>query len=707
MTESEANSRIAKLRDAINRHRYLYHVENRQEISDEARDSLMHELVDLETKFSKFLTADSPSQRIAGKPLDKFSKVKHEVPQWSLNDAFTEAEMVAFDTRVRKVTQINPSLVPPPKEREGNSDPHPSPSGGGRGGVEYVAELKIDGLHIVLTYNGGKLVRAATRGDGRVGEDVTQNIKTIEAIPLVLTRPIDIIVEGEVWMSRKEFKRINQEQKAEGLPLYANPRNIAAGTIRQLDARIVASRKLSCFIYDIDSLATSDVGASLTSDVAKLKLPDTQEDELKSLAELGFKVNPHFKVCKSIEEVIEYWKYWQAHKEKEDYWIDGVVVKVNERQMQEKIGYTGKGPRFAIAFKFPAEQVTTAVEDIVVQVGRTGALTPVAIMKPVSVAGSTVSRATLHNEDEIKRLALKIGDTVILEKSGDVIPKVIKVLTELRTGKEKNFHMPNSCPVCDGGVARDEKFVAWRCINPDCDAKNSRKLYYFTSKSAFNIEGLGPKIIDLLTEHELVSTPADIFKLKIGDIATLPRMGEKSAENLITAINERRVISLPRFIIALGINDVGEETAHDLAKHFGDIEKLMDASEEELQNVYGIGDVVAKSVTEYFTNKKHRKLVDDLLKEVSVENLPTKLGAHSAKSNIVGQTFVLTGTLTTLGREEAKEKIRESGGKSSSSVSKNTDYLVAGENPGSKLDEAKKLGVLVLSEHDFLKMLGM
>ncbi|MFA6006823.1 MAG: NAD-dependent DNA ligase LigA [Candidatus Paceibacterota bacterium] len=693
MTEREVKERITKLREAINRHRYLYHVENKAEISDEARDSLMHELVDLETRFPSLLMSDSPSQRVSGKPLPGFTKVKHAVPQWSLSDAFNEDEIKSFDERVKK------NLTLALSEGEGtNANQNPSPSERGRGevGYGYTAELKIDGFHIVLTYEKGKLVRGVTRGDGIVGEDVTQNIKTIEAIPLVLEEAIDIIVEGEIWMSKKEFIRINREQEKQKLPLYANPRNIAAGTIRQLDSKVVASRKLSNFVYDIDK--TSE------------KLPATQAGELALLHKLGFKVNTHFKECKNINQVIEYWNYWQKHKEQEDYWIDGVVVKVNERKQQEEIGYTGKGPRFAIAFKFPAEQVTTIVEDIVVQVGRTGVLTPVAIMKPVSVAGTTVSRATLHNEDEIKRLGLKIGDSVILEKSGDVIPKILSVLTELRTGKEKSFKMPSKCPVCGGMVERDEAFVASRCMNSGCDAKNSRSLYYFTSKTAFDVDGLGPKVIDLLVENGLVSRPTDFFKLKKIDIESLPRMGEKSAENLINAINERRKISLARFIISLGINDVGEETAHDLAEHFGSIEKLARASELELNEVYGIGDVVTKSILDYFTNEKHRKLVNDLLEEIHVEKSevrPPKVGGRTSASGISGKTFVLTGTLASLEREAAKEKIRELGGKSSGSVSKNTDYVVAGENPGSKLDEAKKLGVNILTESDFLKMLGI
>ena len=666
MTLAQAKIRIHKLREAINRHRYLYHVENRQEISDEARDSLMHELVILETQFPQFQSPDSPSRRVAGKPLSGFTKMRHTVPQWSLNDAFTEEEIAAFDRRVEKIVGKH---------------------------VLYTAELKIDGLHIVLTYEHGTLVRGVTRGDGVIGEDVTQNIKTIEAIPLILEEAVDITVEGEIWMSRKEFDRVNKEQKKKNLPLYANPRNIAAGTIRQLDARVVASRKLSCFIYDIDAL-----GGEAS------KLPLTQADELKMLAKLGFKVNPHFKLCKNVSEIVEFWKYWQKHKEQEDYWIDGIVVKVNDRAEQEAIGYTGKGPRFAIAFKFPAEQVTTIVRDISVQVGRTGVLTPVANMQPVQVAGTTVARATLHNEDEIKRLGLKIGDTVILEKSGDVIPKILSVLVELRTGKERNFHMPKTCPVCDGEVVRDAQFVASRCTNPECDAKNSRKLYYFTSKHAFDIEGLGPKVIDLLTEHKLVSTPVDFFKLKEGDIESLPRMGEKSATNLIRAISDRRTVSLPRFIIALGITDVGEETAHDLAEHFGSIDKLMRASKEELQNVYGVGDVVAHEVVHYFANKKHQRLVHALLDEVTIEKQEENV---TKKLPLAGKTFVLTGTLQSFGRDAVKERIRALGGKSAGSVSKNTDYVIAGDNPGSKLEEAEKLGVTVLSESDFRKMLGI
>lgn len=661
MTEKQAKERILKLREAINRHRYLYHVENRQEISDEARDSLMRELVELESQYPALLTPDSPSQRVAGKPVLGFEKVRHEVPQWSLNDAFTETDIRAFDERVRRIVGEK---------------------------LSYTVELKIDGFHIVLTYVKGRLVRGATRGDGTVGEDVTANVRTIEAIPLVLEEPRDIIVEGEIWMSKKEFLRVNREQETKGEPLYANPRNIAAGTIRQLDPRIVASRKLSNFIYDIDASDHS--------------LPETQAEELALLARLGFKVNPHFKECVTIDEVIGFWKFWQTHKNQEDYWIDGVVVKVNERVLQEKAGYTGKGPRFAVACKFPAEQVTTVLEDIMVQVGRTGVLTPVAVMRPVSVAGTTVSRATLHNEDEIRRLSLKIGDTVILEKAGDVIPHIIKVLTELRTGKEKDFHMPKECPVCGGQVTRDAKFVAYRCMNPECDAKNSRTLYYFVSKHAFDIDGLGPKVIDLLVDHELVSTPVDFFRLKKGDIESLPRMGEKSAENLIQAIADRRTISLPRFIIALGIPDVGEETAHDLAEHFGSMHALMGASKEDLYAVHGIGEVIADTITSYFSNEKHRRLVRELMKEVYIEAEAVPVRTHA---RVEGKSFVLTGTLETMDRDDAKERIRQRGGKVVSAVSKKTDYVVAGENPGSKLDEAKKLGIQIISEEDFLKLL--
>lgn len=674
MKAANANNikeRIEKLRASINHHRYLYHVLDKSEISPEALDSLKRELSDLEAAHPELVTPDSPTQRVAGKPLPGFKKVRHEIAQWSFNDAFTEDDIRAFDTRVKKLL----------------AEKSPSPAKG-RAGVGYVCELKIDGFKIILTYKKGKLITAATRGDGTVGEDVTENVRTIEAIPLVLQEPVDCIVTGEIWLASKELERINKERAKEGLELYANPRNVAAGTIRQLDPRIVATRKLSAFNYDIES--------------ANFSLPTTQHEELEKLRRLGFKVNPHFRLCANIDEVIAYWKRWQKDAKKEGYWIDGVVLKVDRRDDQEALGYTGKAPRFAIAFKFPAEQVTTVVLDIAVQVGRTGVLTPVAIMDPVQVAGTTVSRATLHNADEIARLDLRVGDTVVLEKAGDVIPHVIKVLTELRPRSAKAYRFPTKCPLCDSPVERVPGEVAYRCTNKRCAAVERRRLYHFVGKHAFDIDHCGPKVIDLLLDNNLITHAYDLFDLTEGDIAALPRMGELSARNLIVAIGNAKKITLARLIISLSIQNVGEETAEDLADTFRTIHKLRTAPLDAIARIYGVGDVVGQSIVSWFADAKNAAYLDKLLERVKVlpvEEKQQKVGALSGKS------IVFTGTLPTLEREEGKRLAREAGAKPSESVSKKTDYVVVGENAGSKATKAVELGVPILSEEQFLKLL--
>ncbi|HBM45411.1 MAG: ligase protein [Candidatus Nomurabacteria bacterium GW2011_GWF2_35_66] len=667
--------RIKKLREVINHHRELYHVYDKQEISDEALDSLKYELTTLEQKYPQFITPDSPTQRVAGRPLEKFEKVKHKVPQWSFNDAFSEEDIRDFDTRVKRFLQKSF------QEAELLGD----------GNVEYICELKIDGFKIVLEYEKGLLKTATTRGDGVVGENVTANVRTIESIPLRLKENVDLIAEGEIWMGKKGLEKINKEQIKRGQEPFANPRNLAAGTIRQLDPRIVAERKLENFAYDISS--------------ASFSVPETQEGELKRLMELGFKVNKNFRLCKNIDEVISYWKEWQKKANKEDYWIDGVVLKVNSRKYQEILGYTGKAPRFGIAFKFRAEQATTILEDIKVQVGRTGVLTPVAYLKPVQIAGSTVSRATLHNEDEIKRLDVRIGDTVILQKAGDVIPNILSVIKEMRTGKEKIFKMPKECPVCGTDVVRVEGEVAYKCPNKKCFAKERRKMYYFVGKAGFNIDGLGPKVIDLLADNELISSPIDIFDLTKEDVETLPRMGEKSAENLVNAINLARNVALPKFITSLGIEGVGEETAYDLAKHFGSIEKLRKATLEELRGVYGIGEITAESVFDWFKEASNIKIVDELIKRVKIVN--EQISRTVLDKKLVGKTFVFTGTMPTLDREEGKKMVRDNGGDVSESVSAKTDYLVAGENAGSKYRRASELGIKIINEEEFLKMVGI
>lgn len=662
----DLEKRAEKLREAINRHRYNYHVLDKEEISAEALDSLKKELADIEEMYPELKRADSPTQRVAGAPLPEFKKVPHKVTQWSFNDAFTEQDMRDFDARVKRfiVTETGKATMP-----------------------TYDCELKIDGLKVVLEYEKGMLVRAATRGDGVTGEDVTHNVRTIESVPLRLSKPVDIIVEGEVWMPKSGLIALNKVQEKAGKPLFANPRNAAAGSIRQLDPKIAASRKLDNFVYDVAQFAN---------------VPKSQTEELELLKELGFKVNKHHRHVKDIDGVIAYWKEWQKKAPKEDYLIDGVVVKVDERHLQEAIGYTGKAPRFGVAFKFPAEQVTTILEDIVFQVGRTGVITPVAVLKPVLVAGSTVSRATLHNEDEIKRLDVRIGDTVILQKAGDVIPDIVKVLAEMRTGKEKPFVFPTHIPECggDGRIERVPGQAAHRCVVKDSQTLIRRKFHYFVSRGALNIEGCGPKILDALLDAGLISTFPDLFTLTKGDILTLPRFGEKSAENLYNAIQSVKETTMPRLLTGLSIDHVGEETAHLLAEKFKTMEALSEATKEELEAIEGVGPVVALSVSEWFKEKANQKMLSKLLKEVRVKKV-----ASAAGGKLAGLTFVLTGTLPTLERSEAEGLIRAHGGNVSSSVSKNTSYVVAGESAGSKLAKAEALGVKVIDEQTFRKMI--
>ncbi len=667
----ETVERLNKLKKTIDHHRYLYHILDKEEISPEALDSLKDELVKIEKEYPELITSDSPSQRVAGEPLKEFEKVVHKIPQWSLGDAFTEEDIRDFDERVKRFLA------------------KPLPTSDVGKGLAYVCELKIDGLKVVFHYEKGLFVRAVTRGDGKVGEDVTHNIRTIESVPLRLEDPLDIILEGEVWMSKKNFAEINKERDKKGEPLFANPRNVAAGTIRQLDSKIAKERRLDSFIYDIAYMNG--------------KIPETQIDELQFIQKLGFKVNKNFRLCRTVDEIIKYWKEWQKRAPKENYLIDGAVIKVNSRVSQEALGYTGKSPRFAIAFKFPAEQVTTVVEDIVLQVGRTGVITPVAHLRPVSVAGSTVSRATLHNEDEIKRLDVRVGDTVILQKAGDVIPDIVSVIKEMRTGKEKSFVFPEKVPACggDGKIERVPGQVAYRCVNKNSFAQQSRKFHYFASKKAFDIEDLGPKIIDQLMESGLFSSYEDIFTLKKGDLLNLPRFAEKSADNLISAIDKSKTVSLSRLLISLSIPQVGEETANDVANYFKDIVKIQNATFEELERIDGVGPIVAKSICDWFDDKDNRRILKNILKYINIKNSDI---AFSVNSALAGKIFVLTGGLKSLTRDEAKEKIRKAGGKVSSSVSSNTDYVVAGEGVGSKRDKAKEMNVRVLTENEFLKM---
>jgi DNA ligase (NAD+) len=662
MNKQEAKNRIEKLKTLVNHHRYLYHVLDKQEISDSALDSLKKELFDLEQEFPDLITTDSPTQRIGGKPLKEFKKIKHEQRMLSFNDAFSKEDMQDWQERFMK-------LLTEKEKQE----------------INYYCELKIDGLAIELIYKDGFFQTGATRGDGNIGEDITQNLKTVEAIPLKIEEKKDLIIRGEVFITKKEFERMNKEQKEKGLPIYANPRNIAAGSVRQLDPKITAGRKLDSFAYE------------LLTDFGQV----THEDKHKILKDLGFKTNKHNKYCKNLDEVIKFREYWIKEREKLDYEIDGVVVLINNNEIFEKLGVVGKAPRGGIAYKFPQAQSTTKVLDVIVQVGRTGAMTPVAVLEAVQVTGITITRATLHNEDEIERLGLKIGDTVIVGRAGDVIPDIIKVLPELRTGHEKNFKMPVDCPACGTKLIKIEGEVLLRCPNKNCFAQKRRNFYHFVSRTAFNMDGLGPKIIDRLLDEGLVQTPADLFELKEGDVKNLERFAEKSAENLIKSIHEKKEITLSRFIYALGIRNVGEETAIDLAKYFGTIKKIRDAKLEDFDFIKDIGPVVSKSIYEWFQDKENIKFLDKLEKSVKILNSEHKI----VDLKLNGFSFVLTGSLESMERNVAKEKIRQLGGDISESVSSKTSYVVVGLEPGSKAEKAKKLGVKILDEKQFLDLI--
>lgn len=671
--------RVENLRRTIAHHRSLYHTHDRPEISDEAYDSLVRELEDFYIKYPELKKEEEDIlDRVGGEPLKEFVKVSHKTRQWSFDDVFDREELGKWDEKVRNF------IVKAGLEKEK---------------VEYCCELKIDGLKIILTYRDGVLIQGATRGDGETGEDVTSNVKTIRTIPLSLTsltpdRKIvngtdSLVAVGEVWIGKKELEKINEERKKVNEPLYANSRNLAAGSLRQLDPKITASRKLDAFMYDLDDYSGT--------------LPERQSEELNLLSKIGFKVNEHFKVFDNLDGVQGFYEEWTKKRHKLDYELDGIVVKVNSRKIQQALGYTGKSPRWGVAYKFPAEQVTTILEDIVFQVGRTGVITPVAVLKPVRVAGSTVSRATLHNEDEIKRLDVRIGDTVVIQKAGDVIPDIVKVVTELRTGKEKKFVWPTHISACggDGKIERVAGESAWRCVSKDSFEQQKRRFHYFTSRKCFDIDGLGPQILNQLIEAGLISTFDDIFTLKKGDLLNLPRFAEKSADNLILAIEKSRNITSARFLSALSIPQVGEETAYDIAKNFdGDISKIMVAKKEEFESIYGVGQVVADSVFNWFRDVQNKKLVSNLLKFVTIKKEDFALDKKFA-----GKSFVFTGSLPSLDREKAQAMVRENGGDVSSSVSKKTTYVVAGDEAGSKLDKARDLGVQIITEEEFLRLI--
>jgi DNA ligase (NAD+) len=659
----EIKKKFENLKKTIERHAFLYHTKDVPEISDEAYDSLLREYKNIENNYPSLKSSNSPTERVGGEVLKEFVKVKHQFRQWSFDDVFDYEELVKWEEKIKNFIK-KAGLE---KEK-----------------LEYCCELKIDGLKIILTYENGKLVRGATRGDGIVGEDVTHNAKTIESIPLILPQKISGVFVGEAWIAKKDLDAINKERKKSGEEVYANTRNLAAGTMRQLDSNMAKARRLKSFIYDIESIKDKNLS--------------TQEEELTTLQKLGFSVNESYKVCKSIEEVEKFYKSWAQKKDKLDYMLDGIVIKVNSKKIQEALGFTAKSPRWGVAYKFPAEQVTTVVEDIVLQIGRTGVLTPVAHLRPVLVAGSTVSRATLHNEDEIKRLDVRIGDTVILQKAGDVIPDIVSVVKELRTGKEKKYVWPKHVVGCggDGKIERIPGQAAWRCVYKNSFEQQKRKFYHFVSKKSFDIVHCGPKVIDLLLDENLISEYADIFTLKKGDLLTLPRFAEKSVDNLLLSIEKSRKVTLPKLLVGLSIPQVGEETAIDLSKHFETLGKLEKAEFRELEVMNGVGPIIAKSVVDFFKLKENQKMVKNLLKVVKIE----KFESSSGKGKFMGKSFVLTGTIS-ISRDDAKEIIRKNGGSISENVSKETDYVIVGENPGSKYDKALKLGVRTLSEKEF------
>lgn len=696
LSKKQAIERVQKLRDSINYHRHLYHVLDKEEISEDALDSLKKELFDLEQKFPELITPDSPTQRIGGQPLKEFPKVAHPKPMISFNDAFDYEDMKAWESRFEK-------LLSGSKEHG------------------YYCELKIDGLAIELTYKEGLFTIGSTRGNGLVGENVTQNLKTVEAIPLHL-RDIEevagslkklglerlsknvaaalastIVIRGEVFQNLADFKKLNKERERKGLKIYANPRNLAAGSIRQLDPRITASRHLDSFAYSL----VTDLGQK------------THEEEHLILKALGFKTSSHTKLVKDLKGIQEYRDYWEKNREKLPYEIDGIVVILNNNKAFERLGSVGKSPRAGIAYKFSPKETETVVENITVNVGRTGVLTPLAILRPVQIGGVTVSRATLHNLDEIKRLGVKIGDTVIVGRAGDVIPDIRKVLTELRTGKEKDFKMPAKCPICTSEITKVKNQVAYKCSNKDCPAIKREGLYHAVSRQGFDIDGLGPKIIDQLLDAALIRDMADLFNLQKTDLLNLERFAETSAQNLLDAIQQKKEVSLSRFIYALGIEHVGEETSRLVLRKIQSRIKnkkipplvlweiLSSITLENLQTVGDIGPVVGESIYNWFHNQQNQKLINKF--DQYGLTLSNDLSGQSQK--FAGKIFVFTGSMESISRDEAKEIVRNLGGEVSSSISKNVDYVVAGTDPGSKFKKAKESGVKIISEEEFKKML--
>ena len=660
-----AQKRIEELISLINYHNEKYYNQDSPEIEDFEYDNLMKELIKLEEENPELKRNDSPSNRVGGKPLDKFEQVVHKIPMLSLSNAYSWEDLKDFDSRVREAVGAD---------------------------VEYVVEFKIDGLSVGLNYNNGIFESGATRGNGIVGENITKNLMTIKNIPLNIDEKGELTVRGEVYISKKDFEEINKIQEEQDQPLYANPRNLAAGSLRQLDSKLTAKRPLDIFIFNLEDINSKQF--------------KTHSESLEYLKQLGFYVSPEFKVFKTMDEIIKHIKYWTEHREDLGFGIDGMVIKVNDLAQREQMGYTAKSPRWAIAYKFPAERKETKLLDIVVEVGRTGTITPTAVLEPIRLAGTTVSRATLHNEDYINEKDIKINDTVLVQKAGDIIPQVVEVIKEKRTGEEIEFKMPEECPVCGEPTVRLEGEAAVKCINISCPAQIRRGIIHFASREAMDIDGLGESIITLLLKQDLIKDISDLYYLKKEQISVLERMGDKSATNLINAINKSKENDLWRFINGLGIKLIGTKAAKILASEFKDLDKLMNATEQELINLEEFGQTMADSVVEFFKEEKNISVIEKL-KEAGVNTKLIESDDADIPKIFEKMKIVLTGTLPTLKRNDAKEMIEKRGGKATSSVSKSTSFVLAGEEAGSKLAKANDLGIKVIDEEKFLQLIDL
>lgn len=662
MDKEQALNKLIQLRQEIRRHDYLYYVLAKPEITDAEYDCLFRELLDLERQFPELVTPDSPSQRVGFSPLENFPTFSHPTPMLSLQNVFNHEELDDWQKRILR--QLGTSQLP--------------------GG--FVAELKIDGVAVNLIYKDGAFVSGGTRGDGHQGEEITLNLKTIKSIPLRLITsdpPTFLEVRGEVFMDKEHFAQLNRRREEKGEPLFANPRNAAAGSLRQLDAQVTAKRKLDIFIYGVGSASTV--------------VWKTHWEALNTLEKWGLKVNRHKALCCNLNEVKAFYQKVVAEKDRYPFSSDGVVVKVNRLDLQQELGQVARSPRWACAYKFPAEEAITRIKEITVSVGRTGVVTPVAVMEPVTISGTVVSRASLHNEDEMRRKDIRIGDWVTLHKAGDIIPEVIKVLKEKRTGKEKPFLFPRHCPVCGSLVVREADEAAYRCTGMSCAAKLRETIKHMASRSALDIEGLGPALIDQLLEKKLVSNPADIFYLRKEQILSLERMADKSAQNLISAIQRAKQTTFARFLYSLGIRFVGEQMAEVLSFYFPDLEKLKKASVEELKRVPEVGEKVARSIVAFFADSGNLEVIDRMVKAGIVWPKPS---ASDADQPLAGRVFVFTGTLS-VPRAELGKKVKALGGKVASSLSRKVDYLVVGENPGSKLEKARRWGITTIDEKQF------